>query len=349
MSESSSDLYEKEETSSLPALSRMLISNDGAPGPIATSEKAGVGLWMVDTGIRYLLQAILVFLHVMIFSYSFWGSYTKEHLTLAKSTFGMTLPIANAAASVLYFDLAILTFPVCQTLTSILKRTPLSAAVHYDTSILFHRTVGWYLVFFASVHTISHWINFASLAVKNDLGFKGFLALNFGTIPGWSGYVMLIILGLIAVTSLKSFRLANFERFYYVHHLFVIFFVVSTVHSICCMVKEDKGPNGASKCGVSYGSIWQWLMYGGFGYLLVERIKKEALASYKTYISKVIRHPRNVVEIQVKKEKTRMKIGQVCHPCSLPILVLTFNVVHSSLLPRSLPLATPSFPAYQRC
>lgn len=349
MSESSSDLYEKEETSSLPALSRMLISNDGASGPIATSEKAGVGLWMVDTCIRYLLQAILVFLHVMIFSYSFWGSYTKEHLTLAKSTSGMTLPIANAAASVLYSDLAILTFPVCQTLTSILKRTPLSAAAHYDTSILFHRTVGWYLVFFASVHTISHWINFASLAVKNDLGFKGFLALNFGTIPGWSGYVMLIILGLIAVTSLKSFRLANFERFYYVHHLFVIFFVVSTVHSICCMVKEDKGPNGASKCGVSYGSIWQWLMYGGFGYLLVERIKKEVLASYKTYISKVIRHPCNVVEIQVKKEKTRMKIGQVCHPCSLPILVLTFNLVHSSLLLRSLPLATPSFPAYQRC
>lgn len=316
MSESSNDLFEKEETSGLPPLSRMLISNDGTLGQIATSEeKAGVGLWMVDTGIRYLLQAIFVILHALIFSYSFWSSYTKEHLTLAKSTIGMSLPTANAAASVLYFDLAILVFPVCQTLTSILKRTPLSVAVHYDTSILFHRTVGWYLVFFAAVHTVSHWINFALLAVKNDVGFKGFLALTFGTIPSWSGYVMLIILGLIAVTSLKSFRLANFERFYYIHHLFVIFFVVSSLHSICCMVKEDKGPNGASKCAVSYGSIWQWLMYGGLGYLLAERVKKELVGRYKTYISKVIRHPCNVVEIQVKKEKTRMKIGQVCHEC----------------------------------
>ena len=182
------------------------------------------------------------------------------------------------------------------------------------------------------MHTIGHLINFASLAVKNDLGFKGFLALNFGTIPGWSGYVMLVILGFIAITSLQKFRLANFERFYYIHHLFVIFFVVSSVHSICCMVNEDKGPNGARTCGVRYSPVWQWLMYGGFCYLLAERIKKELVGRYKTYISKVIRHPCNVVEIQVKKEKTRMKVGQVRHQCSLPTLIMTFNLVHLSLL-----------------
>lgn len=349
MSDSRVDLSEKNETSALPPLSRMLMSNEVASEQTAISEKrGGTDQCILASSIRYLLLATFALLHGLIFIYGFWSSYTKGNLTLAGSTFGTTLPMANAAALVLYFDLAILIFPVCQTLTSILKRTPLSASIQYEGSILLHKMVGWHLVFFALVHTICHWINFALLAVTNDVGFKGFLALNLGTIAGWSGYVMLIILGLIAVTSLKRFRLAHFERYYYTHHLFVIFFVISSVHGICCMVKEDKGPSGASTCSFVYGSFWQWLMYGGFGYLLVERIRKEVVGRYKTYISKVIRHPCDVVEIQVKKEKTQMKIGQVCNHCPLPVLVLTFSLVHISLLPRGLLLATPSLLAHQR-
>ena len=349
MSDPNGNLSEKGEMSDLPPLSRLMISSNVAVGRIATpEEKSGVGHWMVTTGIQYLLPASFALLHGMIFFYSVWSPYIKERLTLAESTNGFALPMANAAAFVLYVDIAVLIFPVCQTLTSILKRTPLSVSIHYDTSVYLHKMVGWYLVFFALVHTIGHWINFAILAVNNDLGFRGFIALNFGTIPGWSGYVMFIVLGLIAVTSLKAFRLAYYERFYYIHHLFVVFFVVSSIHSICHVIKDNKGPNGISTCGLGYGPIWQWLMYGGLAYLLAEKIRKEFVGRYKTYISKVIRHPCNVVEIQVKKEKTRMKIGQVYHQHSLPILVLTFDLVHLSMLPRSLPLAIPSLSAYQR-
>ena len=319
-------------------LSRMLISNEGAVGQIATSEKGvGIGHWMFATGTQYLLLVSLALLHGIVFSYSFWSSYIQGHLTIAKSSFNITLSMANAAALVLYIDLAVLIFPVCQTLTSILKRTPLGTSVHYDTSIYFHKLIGWYLVFFALVHVLGHWINFALLVVKNGLGFRGFLALNFGTISGWSGYVMLIILGLIAVTSLKAFRLAYYERFYYTHHLFVIFFIISSVHSVCCMIKDVNPLNGVSICGPGHSPVWQWLMYGGFGYLLAERIKREMVGRYKTCISKVIRHPCNVVEIQVKKEKTRMKIGQVCRQRSLPVLVMTLRPsTYISAVPKSL-------------
>ena len=316
MSDFSSDVSEKEEMSTMPPLSRMLMSNNVSVEQTDMSEeRAGIGHWMVATGIQHLLLALFGLLHGMIFSYGFWSSYAKGHLTLAGSTFAVTLPMANAAALVLYFDLAILILPVCQTLISILKRTPLGAGIHYDTSIFLHKMVGWHLVFFAMVHTTGHWINFALLAVQNGKGFKGFLTLNFGTIPGWSGYLMLMTLGLIAVTSLRRFRLANFEWFYYTHHLFILFFVISSVHGNCCMVKEDNGPNRASTCNVRYGPVWQWWMYGGFGYLLLERVKKEIAGRHKTFISKVIRHPCNVVEIQVKKANTRTKIGQVCDQC----------------------------------
>ena len=347
MSDLSIDLFNKAETRTQPPLFRMLISNDVADERTVTAKaRAGVGHWMAATGLRYLLQTTFALLHAMIFSYSFWSSYTKGHLTIPKSAMGIALPMANAAASVLYLDLAVLVFPVCQTLTSILRRAPLGATIHYDSSIIFHKMVGWYLVFFASVHTICHCINFALLAAKNGMGFKGFLTISFGTIQGWSGYMMLMTLGLIAVTSLKKFRLANFELFYYTHHLFVIFFVVSSVHGLCCMAKGNTGPDGAITCTAKNSLVWQLLICGGLGYLLAERIKKEVLGKHKTYISKVIRHPCDVVEIQVKKKMTRMTIGQVCHQCPLPILVLKSGLVHLSLLPRNFPLATPSYDAY---
>lgn len=334
MSDPSGDLSEKREKSTLTPLSSMLMSNDVAIEQTPTSEEnAGIGHWMVATGIGYLLQATFALLHGLIFSYGFWVSYAKTHLSFAKSNFEIILSVANAGALVFYFDLAVLIFPVCQTLTSILRRTPLSASIHHDTSMFLHKMVGWYLVFFASVHTVGHCVNFALLATKNDKSSKGFLVLSFGTIPGWSGYVMFITLVLIAITSLKGFRLANFERFYYTHLLFVPFFVMLSVHGLCCMGKEDEWPSCASICRVRYGPIWQWWMYGGFGFLLAERIKREVVGKYKTYISKVIRHPCNVVEIQIKKDKTRMKIGQVCFQCFLQDLVLMLGLVHLSLLP----------------
>ena len=324
MSGSSTDYHEKEENTNLPPLSKMLIFDDVTVGQIAISdERAGLRHWMVATGTRCLFLATFAFLHAIIFSFSFWSSYINGHLTVGGSTVGITLPMANAAALILYFDLAILIFPVCQTLTSFLKRTPLGVSIHPETNILFHKAVGWYLVFFASVHTICHWINFALLVVEDDTGFQGFLVLNFGTIPGWSGYVMLIILGLIAVTSLPKRRLADFERFYYTHHLFVVFFVISSIHGMCCMVKQENGPVSASTCNVEYDYIWKWWLYGGFGYLLAERILKEFVGRYKTSISKVIQHPCDVVEIQVKKEKTRMRIGQACIQGFLLVFTLT--------------------------
>ena len=309
------------------------MSNEVTIEQITNSgQRPGHGRWTVAPDVGSLLMATFTLIHAIIFSYGFWSSYTKMTSTLALSAFGA---MANAAALVIYFDLAVLIYPVCRTLTSILRRTFHGTIIHHNTSVFFHKMIGWYLVFFASVHTIGHWVNFALLAAENGRGLRGFLASNFGTIPGWSGYVLLVSLGLIAVTSLKRFRLANFERFYYTHHLFVVVFVVSSVHGICCASREDNGSNRASTCSVGYGSIWQWWMYGGFGYLLVDRIKREIVGRYKTYISKVIRHPCDVVEIQMKKEKTRIKIGQVCIALFLPLLTLIWSSTSISAAPKS--------------
>lgn len=43
---------------------------------------------------------------------------------------------------------------------------------------------------------------------------------------------------------------------------------------------------------------------------IIERILREVRSRHVTFISKVIQHPSNVVELQIKKEKTTIRAGQ---------------------------------------
>lgn len=285
--------------------------------------------WMVHKGAKALSVSMFAVVHTMIFAFGFVNYYMKDNLTNARSTFGVTYSIARAAALVLHFDIAILIFPVCRTLISLLRQTPLNNIIQFDKNISFHKLVAWSIVFFTWVHTIAHWNNFAQLAAKNHLGFKGFLMANFATGPGWSGYIMLGALMLIVATSMGKPRRANFERFWYIHHLFIIFFVFWSVHGAFCMIKTDAAPFCSG-----IGVFWQYWMYGGFVYLL-ERVAREVRGTHKTYISKVIQHPSRVVEIQVKKEKTKTRAGQVRRFPSIRLLkLMTFPSTSSCAAPK---------------
>ena len=295
------------ERSRWPPLTRMLMSGEmsgEAPRDLTWMEK--LDRWMVNEGYRRLSMLLFAAVHCMVFAFGFLNYHMKDNLNTARATFGITYPIARAAALVLHFDIAILIFPVCRTLISLARQTPLNGIIQFDKNIAFHKLVAWSIIFFSWVHTIAHWNNYAQLAAKNNLGFKGWLLGNFVTGPGWSGYVMLTCLMLMLATSLQRFRTKNFERFWYTHHLFVVFFIFWSIHGAFCMIKSDSAPFCSGT-----GVFWQYWMYGGFIYLL-ERIAREVRGRHKTYVSKVIQHPSNVVEIQMKKENTKTRAGQVC-------------------------------------
>ncbi|KAK2741368.1 hypothetical protein FQN57_005652 [Myotisia sp. PD_48] len=293
-----------------PALTRMLTS-----GEMSNEQARKLTImqkfdrWMVNDGWRRLFVGLFVLAHVMIFVFGMLNYGVNENLSEARSVFGQTYAIARSAALVLHFDVAIILFPVCRTLISLVRQTPLNGIIQFDKSVNFHQLVAWSIVFFSLLHTVAHWVNFARLAIAENLGVKGFLLANFVTGPGWSGYVMLISLAAIALTSWEKPRRANYERFWYTHHLFIVFFIFWAVHGAFCMIKPDLPPFCRG-----IGVFWLYWLYGGVAYLL-ERLMREIRGRHRTFISKVIQHPSNVVEIQMKKEKTKMKAGQYIFLC----------------------------------
>lgn len=271
------------------------------------------------TSDRDRFVGVFVLLHGMVFSFGFMNYYLKDTLTGARSIFGISYSIARAAALTLHVDVALILLPVCRSLISLARQTPLNGVIQLDKHVTFHKLVAWSIVFFSWVHTLAHWNNYAQLAAKEKLGFVGFLLANLVTGPGWSGYIMLTCLMAMVFTSMEKARKNNFERFWYTHHLFIIFFVFWSVHGEFCMIKNDRAPycNGV-------GVFYQYWIVGGFTYLL-ERIAREMRGRHKTYVSKVIQHPSNVCEIQIKKENTITRAGQYIFLCCPEISVWQYH------------------------
>ena len=86
-----------------------------------------------------------------------------------------------------------------------------------------------------------------------------------------------------------------------------------------CMIKPDNPP----LCS-GVGIFWKFWLYGGLAYLL-ERVLREVRGRHKTIVSKVIQHPSNVVEIQVKKEKTKTRAGQYIFLCCPEVSVWQYH------------------------
>lgn len=81
----------------------------------------------------------------------------------------------------------------------------------------------------AACSILAHMVNFARLAIVASPTISGqivaFLAINFTTGPGITGWLMTLLLGIMTFFALEKKRRKHFERFWYSHHLFILFFI----------------------------------------------------------------------------------------------------------------------------
>ncbi|CAG8794806.1 3536_t:CDS:1, partial [Racocetra persica] len=240
---------------------------------------------------------------------SFINYQLNDDLENARATYGLTFVIARSSALVLHIDAAMILFPVCRNLITMIRATPLNRIIPFDNHIEFHKAIGWSIVFFSLLHTVSHWINFYELSKANNGGIIMWFQLNFATGPGATGYVMLICLLVMVVTATEGNRRNHFNRFWYLHHLFIFFFGAWSFHGAFCMIKPDRPPY----CD-NIAAFWKYWIASGVIYV-GERILREIRAHQKTRISKVIMHPSCVVEVQIKKDSIVTKVGQYIYLC----------------------------------
>ncbi|KAH9987187.1 NADPH oxidase [Russula vinacea] len=249
--------------------------------------------WMINEGGKRLFFSAWVLLHLLV----------ADNLTTARATFGITFsafilafPLSRPLSSirshcpcsrlVLHVDVIFILLPVCRNFISLLRRTPLNHIIPFDKNLTFHKATAWSIVIGTAVHIGAHMVNFYKLALADTSAKTGgakvvaFLNANFATGPGATGWIMTVCLGIM-------------------------------LHGMFCMIKPDRPPYCSWN---SIGVFWRYWLVGGVIWI-GERVLREVRSRHRTYISKVIQHPSNVMEIQIKKERTTTQAGQYIFIC----------------------------------
>ena len=162
--------------------------------------------------------------------------------------------------------------------------------------IRIHKFVGLHIVIAATVHVAAHSIDYLQLSKA------GSLDLDMGTpeqlwltlLPSYTGHVAVVCLFLMLTSSLNIVRKANFEIFWYTHHLFIVFMAVLVNHGGACIIEQVAG----KQCYL-YAEFWKWVILSLLCYDLERIVCRALLRALKPIkIQKIIHHPSNVIEIR---------------------------------------------------
>ncbi|KAJ7769219.1 NADPH oxidase [Mycena maculata] len=274
-----------------------------------------ISIWLINEGRQRIFFILFLLLHLLVAVLGFVHYALKDNLNNARAEFGITFTIARAAALVLHVDVIFILLPVCRNFISIARRTPLGDVIPFDKNITLHKATGWAIVVGSVIHTLAHIVNLYRLTLANTNArttgerVAFFISANFIIGPLITGWLMWICLGTMLWFAMEKRRNAGaggFERFWYTHHLFIPFFVLWQLHGMFCMIKPDRPPYCSYN---TIGVFWRYWLVGGVIWI-IERILREVRSRHVTYISKVIQHPSDVMELQIKKERTTARAGQ---------------------------------------
>ncbi|KAI8852816.1 ferric reductase NAD binding domain-containing protein [Chytridium lagenaria] len=267
--------------------------------------------YMVNEGPKHAVLVIWILANVGYFIQSYWALWTASNLKTFRLVLFHGLPTARAAANLINMNCAILLFTVCRNIISMVRTTFLNRFIPFDKNITFHIVIAWSIVFWTYVHVVAHYFNYRNVEIF--IGRKYITAeyLAFMSGPGLTGQVITVAFFLMVTSAVEAVRRKHFEIFWFTHHLFIVFFGGLLMH----------GAFVSSRLTLALGTHAVVVPpSGSFGLrlppcYLLERVLREVRGRRKTYISKVVQHPSNVVEVQIKKPSCKTKAGQYIFLC----------------------------------
>ncbi|VUC35989.1 unnamed protein product [Clonostachys rosea] len=248
--------------------------------------------------------------HFGIFALGWYLQYTNEKLA-PLNLLQYSVWISRGAGLVLSVDCTLILIPVCRTIVRFFR--PKLRFLPLDENIWFHRQVAYATLVFTIIHTAGHYVNFYNVELT-QVRAEAAVQIHYAQAGGITGHVMLFCMLLMYTTAHHRIRQQSFETFWYTHHLFIPFLLALYTHTTGCFVRDSVEPISPF-AGKEYwqhciGYLgWRWELITGAFYF-AERIWREVRSRRDTKISRVVRHPYDVVEIQFTKPSFKYRAGQ---------------------------------------
>ncbi|KAJ1898966.1 hypothetical protein LPJ66_002410 [Kickxella alabastrina] len=267
-------------------------------------------LWMINDGKMYLYLGFWILIQSLLYSlaavnYRYYPLWQNMHELL-----GGSFIAARSAALVLHVNTALVLLPVCRTVISWIRTTPLNRVIPFDHALLFHKLVGYSILLFALVHTGAHYRNYYVVSQVTGVPYWRIL---FTTGHSITGHLMLFCMIIMGVTGYAKIRQKHFNLFWNLHHLYVLYFACFSIHGGFCLLKSNLPPF----CSTG-AAFWKYWVASGVIYLF-ERLSREFRANWRAKdmkVQKVILHPGKVIEVQFRKPRGfKGQAGQYAFLC----------------------------------
>lgn len=311
---------------------------------------------------------IWILLNILLFLVQFFNYHQSRSYFYLRVLIFDGVSIARASALCLNFNCLLILLPVCRNLLSLVRlllprcitksRFQRFTKRLFDKHIEFHRCTGYAICFWSLVHVVAHIYNYERLidvhyehgsladalnllylqspqSQVNPFDRIGTKVLGVGamlsTTAGITGVILCVCLLVILSSSTALIRRSFYEIFWFMHHLFIVFFVCMMVHGLQGIVKsqinvEEHDPDICAslyrewgineKCRIyprfsgSKPASWMWICVP-LGLYILERILRFIRSLQHVEIIDVIRHESNVIEIRFrKKHMTKPQPGQ---------------------------------------
>ncbi|CAJ2499803.1 Uu.00g026560.m01.CDS01 [Anthostomella pinea] len=262
------------------------------------------------TASKLIFNVLFWGLHWFLFGYGWWKQDTEPRLA-ALNTLKWSVWISRGAGLVLSVDGTLILLPVCRTLVRWIR--PKVKFLPLDENIYFHRQVAYAMVTFTILHVSAHYVNFFNVE-KTQIRPGTAIQIHYTQAGGITGHIMLFCMLMMYTTAHYRIRQQSFETFWYTHHLFIPFFLGLYTHAVGCFVRSSTLPFSPFAGAAFWDNCigyqgWRWELFAG-GLYLIERLYREIRAKRTTKITRVVRHPYDVVEIQFEKPSFKYKAGQ---------------------------------------
>ncbi|KAJ2613711.1 hypothetical protein EV177_002402 [Coemansia sp. RSA 1804] len=254
-------------------------------------------LWMINDGKRYVYFGLWIIIELLLFSLAIVNYRYHPQWQNMYDLLGGSFISARGAALVLHINTALVLFPICRTVISWIRTTSLNRIIPFDHALLFHKVIGYSIILFALIHTFSHYRNYHVVAKATN---TPYWKLLFATGHSITGHIMLACMIIMGVTAHSKIRHKNFNVFWYLHHLFFVYFVCFSIHGGFCLLKKNLPPY----CNTGAAFYKYWIASGVI--YLFERLSREYRANWRANhmrVQKVILHPAKVLEVQMQKPR----------------------------------------------
>lgn len=247
----------------------------------------GMFLWCCCTRlppIKWAFYALVFASHLGFMAWSFLKIVSDPTAFNGDMSLKVGVAIAKSGATIVNISATLLVLSMCRITTTLLKQTVLDRVLPLDLMSAAHRQASRAFILGAVIHTSAH--------VFNLIRLSKIAPVNWAHPTLLTGAGLVLVCAAIAVTAYSArIRRGNFELFYYVHYLALPSLILVVLHGSFCFLRGG---------GCTGGTTWMWLiapivLYCG------EQCWAFCRSRHFCYISKVIEHPSDVLEVQMRK------------------------------------------------